>query len=440
MKVIVAPRRTRAAPPAKPPGPPAPRRSGGDLRASRSLIVGVVIALLVVGGAAFAVASGHFGTASPHEMKITFPSADGLVGGSDVLLAGAKIGTVSDIQPLQSGCPAEQTECAQVTVSIEDSHWPLHQGLRADIRPKSLLGEKYVDLHDGTLSATYDTNRVLAADKTAVPVELDQLINSLDPPTRAAVRVLLDDLGAGVAGQGMNLNQAIATGKADLAHLAIFGQTLDNRDADLDRILVGLDNALSAITTNDQLTQWSQLISNGQSFLNDIESVQTQFSRSFTDANVALADLNTALGGAIPSLRTTLNVAPSLVSNLQQEASMLAALGATVTTSANLSPNGECTSATTANQPITSVTGAAQCSPLWMTIKGLLSGPTAAAGARASFIDPQGLTQMVPIFRICIEGVSQFAPGSCNNSNAGQNATVGLQDREGAMLTAMLGT
>jgi ABC-type transporter Mla subunit MlaD len=432
MKVFGAPRQA--------PSPPTKRRGRGiisheaeGIGASRSLIVGLALGVILIGGAAAALTWTRLAAPSAHEFKITFPTADGLVGGSDVLVAGAKIGTVSDIQPLQSGCPTGQTECAQVTVGIEDSHWPLHAGLRADIRPKSLLGEKYVDLHDGTQSASYDTNRVLEADKSAVPVELDQLINSLDPPTRTAIRVLLDDLGAGVTGQGMNLNQAIATGRADLAHLAVFGQTLDNRDADLDRILVGLDNALSAITTNDQLTQWSQLISNGQSFLNDIESVQTQFSRSFTDANVALADLNTALGGAIPSLRTTLDVAPSLVSNLQQEASMLASLAATVTTSANLSPNGECTSATDANQPITSVTGVAHCSPLWMTIKGLLSGPTAAAGA-------QELPGMVPMFRICIEGVSQGAPGSCDNSNAAKSATVGLSDREGAMLTAMLGT
>jgi ABC-type transporter Mla subunit MlaD len=438
MKVIVAPRRSRAAPPAKPPGPPAPPRSGGDLRASRSLIVGVAIALLVAGGAAFAVASGHIGAASPHEMKITYPSADGLVAGSDVLIAGAKIGYVSDIQPATAGCQAGQSECSLVTVSIENSHWPLHGGLRADIRPKSLLGEKYVDLHDGSQTAAYDSSHVLLAEKNADPVELDQFINSLDPPTRTAIRVLLDDLGAGVAGQGMNLNQAIATGRANLQNLAVFGQTLNNRDPDLDKILVGLDNALGAITTNDQLNQMSQLITNGQKFLNDIESVQTQFSRSFTDANLALGDLNTALSGAIPSLRTAINVAPSLVSNLQQETSMLAALGATVTTSANKSPNGECTNATISNQPITSVTGLAHCSPLWMLINGLIGGPTASAGA---LVFPPNNGQPRPVFRICIEGIlPQNAVGDCQSSSASVASSSGLMNRDGAMLAALLGT
>ena len=55
--------------------------------------------------------------------------------------------------------------------------------------------------------------------------------------------------------------------------------------------------------------------------------------------------------------------------------------------------DGECTGATVANQPITSVTGVAQCSPLWMITKGLLSGPSASSGALA-------LPTNRPMFRI----------------------------------------
>ena len=129
--------------------------------------------------------------------------------GSDVLIAGSKIGTISLIKP-------SQADRALVTIQVENDHWPLHQGLRADIRPKSLLGEKYVDLHDGAATAgVYDPSRTLVAAANADPVELDQFINSLDPPTRTAVRVLLDDLGSGLAGNGNDLNTAIAAGKAD---------------------------------------------------------------------------------------------------------------------------------------------------------------------------------------------------------------------------------
>ena len=162
----------------------------------------------------------------------------------------------------------------------------------------------------------------------AVPVELDQFINSLDAPTRNAARVLLDDLGAGVAGRGQSLNEAIAAGKQNLANLAVFGTTLNNRDPDLDRILVGLDGVLGKLTTSDQLTQMSQLITNGQTTLNAIETQQAAFSRQFVDAQTALGELNTAIDSAVPSLRATLNVAPSCSTLTSQESQLLAFLGA----------------------------------------------------------------------------------------------------------------
>src|SRR5437899_6365106 len=105
---------------------------------NRSLAVGATVATLLVAGVGVAVAAPGFSSGGTHEFTITFPTASGLVAGSDVLEAGSKVGVISDIKPLLN-------DRASVTVSIDGDHWPLHQGLSADIRPKSLLGEKYVD-------------------------------------------------------------------------------------------------------------------------------------------------------------------------------------------------------------------------------------------------------------------------------------------------------
>ena len=370
------------------------------MKVTRSLFLGLAVLVVLLGGTAFAFASVSIGGTPSHAMQITFPSADGLVAGSDVLEAGAKVGYIQSIEPTQSNM-------ALVTIEVDGSHWPLHQGLAADIRPKSLLGEKYVDLHDGpSSSAVYDTSLVLHARTNADPVELDQFINSLDPKTRTAVRVLLDDLGAGVAGRGPDLNAAIAAGKADLANFAVTGRTLNNRDADLDKILVGLDGVLSRITTSDQLTQMSQLITNGQNVLNDIETVKTSFSRQFTDANTALADLNTAFDGAVPSLKASLDIAPALASNLQVEAAMLQRLGAGVTANCP-GPKG--------------TAGYANPCALQVLEEGLVRGPTVSGGA-LQFGAPNTLDAAGnPIFRICLTNVpptNGSGSGSCENSSS----------------------
>jgi phospholipid/cholesterol/gamma-HCH transport system substrate-binding protein len=371
------------------------------MRRLRSLWLGLLVVIALAGGIGLALTSTRLAGNPMHALLITFPSADGLVSGSDVLEAGAKIGYIGDIQPTAHNQ-------ALVTVRIDDDHWPLHAGLTASIRPKSLLGEKYVDLHDGPQSrSAYLGGAVLHAPASADPVELDQFINSLDPDTRTAVRVLLDDLGAGLAGRGGDLNTAIAAGRSDLENLAVTGHTIANRDPDLDRILVELDGLLSRISSSDQLNQISQLIDNGQNTLNAIEAVRTAFSRQFNDADVALADLNTAFGQAAPSLRSTLDLAPALLNNLRTEAGLLANLGTAVTSC----PGGgtDCTL------------------PLAALEHGLERGPTVSGGA-VEYIDG---APAYPIFRICLSNIPGLSPAltgqvsqpSCDNSGSAQTGS-----------------
>ena len=397
------------------------------MRTTRSLIVGLAMLVVVLAGTGFAFASVGLGGGSAHTMRIEFPSADGLVSGSDVLESGAKVGTVQSIEPTQSNS-------ALVTVAIDGAHWPLRQGLTVDIRPKSLLGEKYVDLHDGPSNhAAYDASQTYRAGDNADPGELDQFINSLDPTTRTAVRVLLDDLGAGVAGRGQDLNAAIAAGKSDLANLAITGTTLNNRDADLDRILVGLDDVLNTITSDAQLQQISQLIGNAQNTLNDIEDVQSSFSRQFNDANTTLADLNTALDGAVGngSLAATIDAATRLIPALgvgtQSEAALLASLGQETLTGKGVSiPQG---------------TGYSSLTPIESLILGLVHGPTTLGGAIGA--------SNHPITRICLElPLTELPAANASCDNPGSELPVGLPSIPVAMggaggaggLTAFLGS
>ena len=354
---------------------------------NRALGVGIGVFALIVGLTALGFAGQRTLNKPVHRLSIQFPTASGLVPGSDVFEAGAKIGSISSIAPTQGASGAADDTHAVVTVQIADDAWPLHNGVSAGIRPKSLLGEKYVDLHDGPGNApAYDGNRTLEASAESVPVELDQFINSLDPTTREAARVLIDDAGAGLGGRGRDLNQAIQTGRSNLQNLATTGQTLNNRDPDLDRILVGLDGVLSKITQDDQLVQMQQLIDNGQQTLNAIEAERVSFSRAFVDSATALSELNTALDSAVPNLRDTLNLAPGLLTNLETETSILANEGGFIT----------------------------QGNLLSILQAGITHGPTASGGALEVYPDGRKL----PIFRVCLA-----APNQPNNSCEGNGFT-----------------
>jgi len=375
---------------------------------NRSIAVGATVATLLVAGTGVALASPGISAGSQHEFTITFPTASGLVLGSDVLEAGSKVGTISDIVPLQN-------DRASVTVDIESDHWPMHQGLQADIRPKSLLGEMYVDLHDGpATNPVYDTNRVLNAPGDSVPVELDQFVNSLDSDTRSALRILLNDLGAGIAGEGVDLNQAIKTGRDDLAHLAVTGQTLNNRDPDLDRILVGLDGLFQKLTQDDQLNQMSQLIDNGKATLDAVEAEEQSFSRSFNDAERALAEANTSFDSVISHLRGTLDIAPQLLANVHDESNLLA-----FAASATLAPH-----APGSTQLSCGYTGC----QVDMLAHGILVGPYTTGGAQ-EWVTPGGssssqVTEVLPIFRVCLGKPN--APGQPQSCTGSPNTTASV--------------
>ncbi|TMC50179.1 MAG: MCE family protein [Chloroflexi bacterium] len=330
----------------------------------RPLAIGTTVALITLLAFVMGVVGSRALTKPMHAVSIDFPTASGLVPGSDVLEAGAKVGDISDISPRPDGT-------ARIQIAITDEHWPLHRGVYADIRPKSLLGEKYVDLHDGSTGGpAYDASKTLTASKDSTPVELDQFINSLDEPTRASLKVLLNSVGAGIAGHGQDLNQAIESGKADLEHLAVTGQTLNNRDPDLDRILVGLDGVLAKLTTDQQLSQMSQLINNGQQTLTAIEAERASWSRSFTDSQAALAELNASFGPVVSNVRDVLNTAPDTLKVLQLEADQLAKLGSMVTAG----------------------------NTLHYLVTGITHGPTASGGALE--LTPDG--KKLPIFRVCV--------------------------------------
>ncbi|HEX3606216.1 MAG TPA: MlaD family protein [Candidatus Dormibacteraeota bacterium] len=346
----------------------------------RPLTVGLGVAALLAVVLVVALAAPGLAGRSPHRVSITLAqSASGLVAGSDVLEAGAKVGSVSSIEPAPDGH-------ARIQVDVADANWPLHRGVTVGIRPRSLLGEKYVDLQDGPASApAYDPATPLQASATAVPVELDTFLNSLDPTTRAATRSLIGDLGAGLAGTGADLNTAIAAARSNLENLAKTGSTLNGRDADLDRILVGLDGVLAKLTQDDQLTQMQQLITNGQKTLNAVESARADFSRQFVDSQAVLTDLNAAVDPAVGSLRDLIQRAPSLVTQLQSEAALLAQVGQSFSDST-----------------------------LQAFEQSLLRGPTSTGGALETV--PAGTTPLgtgLPIFRICLITPT---PGSCTGN------------------------
>ena len=168
-----------------------------------STLIGRVAAIAAVAIAIIAVAVILLQGGSSYTVKAVFVNASQIVSGDLVEVSGNSIGTVSDISLTPQGQ-------AQLTLDITNSQYqPLRQGTQATVREASLSGiaNRYVDLRLGPATgAAIRSGGTLPTTETTSAVDLDQLFNTLDAPTRKG----LQDVIQGSASQYSRQGKAIA--------------------------------------------------------------------------------------------------------------------------------------------------------------------------------------------------------------------------------------
>src|SRR5581483_7121493 len=122
-------------------------------------------------------------SAQGYLVRISFPYADQLGQQADVRIAGVSVGKVIG----KSLDPDGNRTIA--TIESENKYAPLHQGATAILRTKTILGETYVELTPGPRTAPpIPDNGLLPRGSVTSAVQLDQIYNEFDAPTRQAFR------------------------------------------------------------------------------------------------------------------------------------------------------------------------------------------------------------------------------------------------------------
>jgi phospholipid/cholesterol/gamma-HCH transport system substrate-binding protein len=171
-----------------------------------SSVIGRIAALTAVGIAIVAVVLIVFSGGSGYQVKAIFQNASQLVSGDQVQVAGNSVGSVSNISLTPNGQ-------AELTLSINDAAYqPLRQGTQATVRLTSLSGiaNRYVDLRLGPAGApTIPNNGTIATSNTTSAVDLDELFNTLNGPTRKGLQDVFQGSASQYQGEGQKLQQAL---------------------------------------------------------------------------------------------------------------------------------------------------------------------------------------------------------------------------------------
>jgi virulence factor Mce-like protein len=139
-----------------------------------------------------------------YNVEIAFPEATGLQKNLDVRASGITIGKVRDVRV------DHDTSRTVAKLAIDEEYAPLPSDMRAILRTKTLLGETFVELTQGTRGAPriFDGGR-LPDWQVAETIELDEIFQTYDPTTRQAIKMWQQELGRGIQGRGQNLNNAL---------------------------------------------------------------------------------------------------------------------------------------------------------------------------------------------------------------------------------------
>ncbi len=244
--------------------------------------------------------------ARSYVLSFPTPDASGLYPGSDVMIGGARVGSVEEVGLGPGGM-------ARVTVEVGQAYAPVHRDATVAIRPKSLLGEMYVALDPGRAAATLPSGATLPPLQVNRSTDLQEVINSFDQPTRERLQTLVVELGAGLAGQGQDLNLTLAYGRDDLEQLAAIATTLAQRSQDLETVIQDLNVVLGELARSDRRQELSVLIQNTEQLLANLSQQQAQLERAIVDAKAALARLSQGLDGTEGSLSGIFGALPVTV-------------------------------------------------------------------------------------------------------------------------------
>lgn len=180
-----------------------------------------------------------------YNLKVELPSAANLVKGNEVRVGGTRVGFVETIatKRYENG-----RATALLTLKLDTTVDPLPKDSTVLIRPRSALGLKYVALTKGTSSEGFkdgDTLPLSAA--TPRPVELDEVLNTFDEPTREAAQTNLKNFGDALAGRGAGLNRTIEELNPLLRDLTPVMRNLADPDTGLGNLVRALRQAAAEV-------------------------------------------------------------------------------------------------------------------------------------------------------------------------------------------------
>ncbi len=247
-------------------------------------------AAILLGVGAFMVTS--LGASNGHTAagtyKVELDNAFGLVAGADFKVAGVRAGTIQKIELDQ------KTLHALVTIDVTQ---PGFTAFRSDAfcqsRPQSLIGEYFIECQPGQNGKPLKPGSTIPVTQTQTTIPADLLQNVMRMPYRERLTLIINELGAGVAGRSGDLQAALQRAVPALTETDNLLNLLGNDSSTLQQLTVNSDSVITALADNSAQVQ--RFITEANNAASDTATQQANLSSSLQQLPGFLEQLRPAL-------------------------------------------------------------------------------------------------------------------------------------------------
>jgi virulence factor Mce-like protein len=232
------------------------RGRASSLAASPTLVGAVTVLVIVVAVFLAYQANNGLPFVPTYKLSAELPNTESLVPGNEVRIGGQRVGQIKSIEPVtvdNAPCPNDPTrqcvtQVARVNMELNQDLDPLPENSTVVVRSRSALGLKYLQIDRGDSSNGFKPGATIPVTAARPePVEIDQVFNMFDDPTRVAIQENLLEFGNALAGRGVSLNETIGQLKPLVERLTPVMRNLADPNTGLGNFISSLSAAAAEV-------------------------------------------------------------------------------------------------------------------------------------------------------------------------------------------------
>ncbi len=254
-----------------------------------------------------------------YSVHAVFTDADGVPTAADVRVAGVQVGKVTSVSH-DPGNPGFSV----VTLQISSANAvPVYSNGFATVRPKTLLGEKYIDLTVGNRDSgeAIQAGGYLPQQRTAKDVANDEIFNAFDAKTRDEQKVVLQELDAATQNRAGDVQAILPQLTQIVQDLSPLAKVYEKDNPQVDSIFVNFNTLMQTLA--DEHQQLAGLLSNGNLALGAIAKQDDALIATLKGYSDVANEFNTAMAPTVDAQRSALQKLAPTFDKLNQMFSLI---------------------------------------------------------------------------------------------------------------------